>query len=42
VVVTICESGFRSSLAASILRRAGVEVVNVADGTVAYRLLERA
>jgi hydroxyacylglutathione hydrolase len=43
VVATICESGFRSSLAASILLRAGgIDVVNVADGTTAYRLLEPA
>jgi hydroxyacylglutathione hydrolase len=37
---TICESGFRSSLAASLLQRAGVPVVNVSDGIAAYRLLE--
>ena len=43
VVATICESGFRSSLAASILLRAGgIDVVNVADGTTAYRQLEPA
>jgi hydroxyacylglutathione hydrolase len=43
VVATICESGFRSSLAASILLRAGgIDVVNVTDGTTAYRLLEPA
>jgi hydroxyacylglutathione hydrolase len=41
VVATICESGFRSSLAASLLLRAGVRVVNVSDGTAAYRMLER-
>jgi hydroxyacylglutathione hydrolase len=40
VVATICESGFRSSLAASLLLRAGVDVVNVSDGTAAYRLLD--
>jgi hydroxyacylglutathione hydrolase len=40
VVATICESGFRSSLAASLLRRAGVAVVNVGDGTSAFRQLE--
>jgi hydroxyacylglutathione hydrolase len=40
VVATVCESGFRSSLAASILLRAGIDVINVADGTKAYRLLE--
>jgi hydroxyacylglutathione hydrolase len=43
VVATICESGFRSSLAASILLRAGgIDVVNVTDGTTAYRNLEPA
>jgi len=43
VVATICESGVRSSLAASILLRAGgIDVVNVTDGTTAYRLLEPA
>jgi hydroxyacylglutathione hydrolase len=40
--VTVCESGYRASLAASLLLRAGVEVVNVRDGTSAYRLLEAA
>jgi hydroxyacylglutathione hydrolase len=39
---TVCESGYRSSLAASLLLRAGVEVVNVSDGTAAYRQLEAA
>jgi hydroxyacylglutathione hydrolase len=40
-VATICESGFRSSLAASILSHAGLlHVVNVADGMSAYRALE--
>ena len=38
-VVTVCESGFRSSLAASLLARAGVKTVNVSDGTAAYRML---
>ncbi len=38
-VATICESGYRSSLAASLLHRAGVSVVNVSDGTAAYRSL---
>jgi hydroxyacylglutathione hydrolase len=39
VVATVCETGFRSSLAASLLARAGVHVVNVSDGTAAYRQL---
>jgi hydroxyacylglutathione hydrolase len=39
-VATMCESGYRSSLAASLLQRAGVEVVNVSDGAAAYRMLE--
>ena len=39
-VVTVCESGFRSSLAASLLARAGVNTVNVSDGTAAYRTLD--
>lgn len=37
VVATICESGFRSSLASSLLRRAGLNVINVSDGTAALR-----
>jgi len=41
-VVTVCESGYRSSLAASLLLRAGVDVVNLSDGTAGYRLLEAA
>jgi hydroxyacylglutathione hydrolase len=40
VVATICESGYRSALAASLLLRAGLDVVNVGDGTAAYRMLE--
>jgi hydroxyacylglutathione hydrolase len=40
VVATICESGYRSSLAASLLLRAGIEVVNVSEGTAAYLKLE--
>jgi hydroxyacylglutathione hydrolase len=40
VVATICETGYRSSLASSLLVRAGVHVVNVSDGTAAYRMLE--
>jgi hydroxyacylglutathione hydrolase len=40
-VATICEGGFRSSLAASVLGRAGVRSVsNVAGGMTAYRALE--
>ena len=39
-VATICETGYRSSLASSLLVRAGIHVVNVSDGTAAYRLLE--
>jgi len=41
-VATICESGLRSSLAASLLQAAGVDAINVSDGTAAYRLLEPA
>jgi len=40
IVATICESGYRSSLASSLLLRAGVPIVNVSDGTAAYRLSE--
>jgi hydroxyacylglutathione hydrolase len=39
-VVAICEGGFRSSLASSLLLRAGIPVVNVTDGTAAYRALD--
>lgn len=39
-VATVCESGFRSSLAASLLARAGVNTINVSDGTAAYRMLD--
>jgi hydroxyacylglutathione hydrolase len=40
-VAMICESGFRSSLASSLLARTGVEtVVNVSGGLAAYRALE--
>jgi hydroxyacylglutathione hydrolase len=39
-VATVCETGLRSSLAASLLARAGVRAVNVSDGTAAYRMLE--
>jgi hydroxyacylglutathione hydrolase len=38
-IATICESGYRSSLASSLLLRAGFRVVNVTDGTSAYRAL---
>jgi rhodanese-related sulfurtransferase len=41
-IATICESGLRSSLAASLLQQAGLDVVNVSDGTAAYRALEPA
>src|SRR4029450_9870617 len=37
---TICEGGYRSSLAASLLAREGVaDVVNVTGGMAAYRTL---
>jgi hydroxyacylglutathione hydrolase len=40
-VAVICEGGFRSSLAVSLLERAGVgPVVNVTGGMFAYRTLE--
>ena len=39
-VVTVCETGYRSSLASSLLVRAGVHVVNVSDGTAAYKMLD--
>ena len=39
-VATVCETGFRSSLAASLLARAGVRAVNISDGTAAYRMLD--
>jgi hydroxyacylglutathione hydrolase len=38
-LAAICESGYRSSLASSLLLRAGFAVVNVTDGTSAYRAL---
>src|SRR5205809_7316509 len=38
VIATICESGFRSSLAASLLAQEGTfRLVNVAGGLSAYR-----
>jgi hydroxyacylglutathione hydrolase len=37
-VLTMCEAGYRSSLAASLLTRAGVpNVVNVTGGMTEYR-----
>ncbi|MEO6235726.1 MAG: rhodanese-like domain-containing protein [Vicinamibacterales bacterium] len=40
-LATICEGGFRSSLAASLLAREGVaKVVNVTGGMAAYRAVE--
>lgn len=40
-VATVCEGGYRSSLAASLLARAGFETVfNLAGGMSAYRALE--
>jgi hydroxyacylglutathione hydrolase len=39
-VVTICEGGYRSSLAASLLALEGAAVSNVAGGMAAYRALE--
>jgi hydroxyacylglutathione hydrolase len=39
-IATICESGFRSSLAASLLAREGLpRVIDVAGGMTAYRAL---
>jgi rhodanese-related sulfurtransferase len=41
-VATICESGYRSALAASILARAGVDsVAYVAGGMMEFRKLDR-
>jgi hydroxyacylglutathione hydrolase len=43
VIATICEGGFRSSLAASLLAQEGIfRLVNVAGGLTAYRALETA
>lgn len=40
-VATICEGGYRSSLAASVLARAGINrIVNVAGGMSAWRALQ--
>lgn len=42
-IATICEAGYRSSLAASVLARAGVDqLVNVAGGMSAWRALQPA
>jgi hydroxyacylglutathione hydrolase len=41
-IATICEGGFRSSLAASLLARTGFPVVNITGGMAAYRKLEAA
>lgn len=42
VVATMCESGYRSSLAASLLAREGFpHVANVADGMTAFRALKQ-
>lgn len=41
-IAVLCEGGFRSSLAASLLTKAGMaNVVNVTGGMAAYRALER-
>jgi hydroxyacylglutathione hydrolase len=41
VIATICEGGFRSSLAASLLEQEGItRLVNVTGGFAAYRALE--
>ena len=40
-VATICEGGYRSSLAATVLSRAGLDgVINVAGGMTAWRVLQ--
>ncbi|HEY2432671.1 MAG TPA: MBL fold metallo-hydrolase [Vicinamibacterales bacterium] len=36
-IATICEGGYRSSLASSLLAQEGIAVVNVAGGMAAYR-----
>jgi hydroxyacylglutathione hydrolase len=42
-VATICEGGYRSTLAASLLAHEGVpHVVNITGGMTAYRSLETA
>ena len=41
LVATMCEGGYRSSLAASLLQRAGFrEIINVSGGMSAYRAME--
>lgn len=41
MVATICEAGYRSSLAASVLSRAGVDrLINVTGGMTAWRALQ--
>jgi hydroxyacylglutathione hydrolase len=40
-IATICEGGYRSSLAASLLARGGMApVFSVSGGMIAYRVLE--
>jgi hydroxyacylglutathione hydrolase len=40
-IATICEAGYRSSLAASLLARAGIDqLVNVTGGMAAWRALQ--
>ena len=40
-VATMCEAGYRSALAASVLARAGVDrVMNITGGMTAWRQLE--
>jgi hydroxyacylglutathione hydrolase len=40
-VATVCEAGYRSSLAASLLARAGFgSIINIAGGMTAYRAVE--
>jgi hydroxyacylglutathione hydrolase len=40
-VATICEAGYRSALAASLLARAGISpILNIAGGMTAYRAVE--
>jgi hydroxyacylglutathione hydrolase len=36
LVATICETGYRASLASSLLQRTGLNVINVSDGTSAF------
>lgn len=40
VVAVVCEGGYRSSLAASLLAREGIRPVNVRGGMAAYRAVE--